>query len=90
MSENILVELDGEILRVTLNRPDSGNAMTNAMAVELAGILQSASEKSRLVILKGAGEDFCIGRDGGARQGGGGAEPPKEALERRREYDSVF
>jgi enoyl-CoA hydratase len=84
MSENFIVEQDGGVLRVTINRGDAGNAMTDAMALELTGIVNAAPKTSRMVLLRGAGKDFCIGR---------AARPPTgnpEALERRRFSDIVF
>jgi enoyl-CoA hydratase len=85
MSDNFIVHQDGGILRITINRPDAGNAMTDAMALELTGLLNAAPQSSRMVLLRGAGEDFCVGRS---------APPPPmpepEALERRRFSDIVF
>ena len=49
MSETILSEQDGGILRVTINRPDAGNAMTDAMALELTGIVDAAPKTSYVV-----------------------------------------
>jgi enoyl-CoA hydratase len=85
MSENIIVEQDGGLLRVTINRPDAGNAMTDAMALELTGIVAAAPKTSRMVLLRGAGKDFCVGRAGQQPP----ATPP-EAMERRRFSDVVF
>ncbi len=85
MSEDFIVEQDGGILRVTVNRPDSGNAMTDAMALELTGIVRTAPQTSRMVLLRGAGRDFCVGR---AAQPPSAANP--EAMERRRSSDIVF
>src|SRR5215813_12606811 len=62
MSEDILSQQDGPILRITLNRPDAGNGATDPMAIELTRLINGAAEKSRLVVLRGAGKDFCIGR----------------------------
>jgi enoyl-CoA hydratase len=85
MSENIIVEQDNGILRVTINRPDAGNAMTDAMALELTGLVAAAPKTARMVLLRGAGNDFCVGR---------AAVPPPannpEAMERRRFSDVVF
>src|ERR1700738_4181742 len=39
MSDEILSAQDGGILRVTINRPEAGNAMTDAMAQELTRII---------------------------------------------------
>lgn len=85
MSEYILSEQDGGILRVTINRPEAGNAMTDDMALELTGIVTVVPAAARMVLLRGAGKDFCIGRAPGSRSA---AEP--EALERRRLSDIVF
>src|SRR5712691_1172489 len=86
MSDEILSQQDGPILRITLNRPDAGNGATDAMAIELTRLLDGAAEKSRLVVLRGAGKDFCIGR---ATMGQQPAVMP-EALARKRQYDVVF
>ena len=37
------VERRGPIAVVTLNRPDAGNGVSNAMAEELAGIIERAN-----------------------------------------------
>jgi enoyl-CoA hydratase len=83
---DILTKQDGPILRITLNEPERGNAVTDAMVAELTRLILGASETSDLVVLRGAGKDFCVGRAGmGARPA---SEP--EALERRRFSDVVF
>ena len=86
MSDEILSQQDGSILRITFNRPDHGNGATDAMATELTRLLNGAAEKSRLVVLRGAGRDFCIGR---ATMGQQPAVLP-EALVRKRAYDVIF
>ncbi|MDX3907636.1 MAG: enoyl-CoA hydratase/isomerase family protein [Pigmentiphaga sp.] len=86
MSNELLVQQDGPILRVTINRPEQGNGMSDAMALELAGLLDRAHESAELVLLRGAGADFCTGR---ARDPN--APPPSpEAYARRDEYDAIF
>jgi enoyl-CoA hydratase len=82
----ILAEADGQILRITLNRPDCGNLVSDDMAVELARLLTTAGESFRLVVLRGAGDDFCLGRQGMATQPSG----PVEALVRRRSTEVIF
>jgi enoyl-CoA hydratase len=86
MSDEILAQQDGPILRITFNRPDAGNGATDGMATELARLLNGAAEKSRLVVLRGAGKEFCIGR---ATMGQQPAVMP-EALVRKRGYDVIF
>ncbi len=87
MSNEILVQQDGPILRVTLNRPDAGNGVSDDMAAGLAGILDRAADTSQCVVLRGAGPDFCTGR---AHNRGGAPEGPPEALALRRRNEVVF
>jgi enoyl-CoA hydratase len=89
MGENmpdILTEQDGPILRVTLNKPERGNAVSDEMVATLTGIIEAAEKTSSVVVLRGAGEDFCVGR---AMMG---AAPPSnpDAYERREFSDVVF
>lgn len=87
MSNDLLVQQDGPVLRITLNRPDAGNGMTDAMAVEFAAVVNRAHESSELVLLRANGPDFCIGRAPRAKD----APPPAaDAYRRRDEYDPIF
>jgi enoyl-CoA hydratase/carnithine racemase len=58
----ILCETHDGVTTVTLNRPEIGNRVTNEMAATLANMIAQARD-SRIVVLKGAGDDFCLGRD---------------------------
>jgi methylglutaconyl-CoA hydratase len=60
----LLLEFNGEIAKITLNRPDKRNAITTTMIAELQSALD-VIEKShtRVVILTGAGKCFCAGID---------------------------
>ncbi len=60
--DTILLERQGAIARITLNRPDRLNAFTKAMHAELRDALDNIGE-SRVVILTGAGRGFCAGQD---------------------------
>ena len=64
-----------------------GNAASDAMAIELAKLLLSAGESAEIVVLRGAGEDFCVGRETMGKRPPGA---PPEALELRRRNDVVF
>ena len=62
---DIVTEHAGSILRIQLNRPTKRNAMTSAMYVALAGILNETAndENTRAVLWHGAGDSFCAGND---------------------------
>ncbi len=83
---DILTRQDGPILRVTLNQPDRGNAVSDEMVAELTRIIEAVDETSSVVVLRGAGKDFCVGR------AAMGQRPPTEpdAYERRSFSDVVF
>ena len=61
----ILLQRDGAIARLTLNRPDRLNALTLAMLGELSAALTDldGDDTIRAVILTGAGRGFCAGQD---------------------------
>ncbi|MGE5273673.1 MAG: enoyl-CoA hydratase-related protein [Verrucomicrobiota bacterium] len=55
---------EGAVLTVTLNRPDSYNALTTSMHAALhAALEQAASDEIRAVVVTGAGKGFCAGQD---------------------------
>ena len=62
----LLQEETNGILLMTLNRPEAQNAISNALALEMAAELEKAGERRELraIILTGAGERaFCAGAD---------------------------
>jgi len=63
--EQILYDIDGDILVVTLNRPDRMNAFTYTMRDEILDALDraDADDAIRSVIITGAGRAFCAGAD---------------------------
>jgi enoyl-CoA hydratase len=66
MADNILVERDGAIVTVVLNRPDKLNALTRGMWASLGDTIErlSADDSLRCVIIRGAGEkSFSPGND---------------------------
>jgi enoyl-CoA hydratase len=85
MSNEIIVQQDGVALKITLNRPDAGNGVSNDMAAELGRLLERAHETSQFVILRGAGNDFCTGR---AHMGPPAGSP--EAYELRNQNEVIF
>lgn len=65
MSEHVRVERKGDVLAITLARPDRRNAITVAMYAALADAIESVAEDPsvRLVTLRGEGQDFAAGND---------------------------
>jgi enoyl-CoA hydratase/carnithine racemase len=55
-------DVQGDVVTLQLQRPQAGNRLTNAMALALAGALDTARD-SRVIVLRAEGADFCLGRD---------------------------
>ena len=64
-NKDILVEKDGYVTIITLNRPDHLNALTVGMQDELLAALQEVDgdPEVRAIVLTGAGRAFCAGID---------------------------
>jgi len=62
---DIITERSGNILRIQLNRPERKNAMTSAMYITLADLLNNAAkdDQIRVVLWHGAGDSFSAGND---------------------------
>ncbi|MPQ98435.1 enoyl-CoA hydratase [Modestobacter sp. I12A-02628] len=58
-------EVDAGIAVITLDRPGARNAFTSTMALELAAAAHAADadDAVRVVVVTGAGRDFCVGAD---------------------------
>jgi methylglutaconyl-CoA hydratase len=65
MSPELLTALEDGILTLTLNRPSKRNALSSALIEQLHQALERADLDAgvRIVILRGAGKDFCAGAD---------------------------
>jgi 2-(1,2-epoxy-1,2-dihydrophenyl)acetyl-CoA isomerase len=68
--ENIIVEREGAIGRLTLNRPEKLNAFIGTMREELLQAFKELGndESIRVIVLTGAGRGFCSGADVGYLQ----------------------
>jgi enoyl-CoA hydratase/carnithine racemase len=59
-----LLELDDDLARLTLDRPEARNAIPAAGWAELfAAIARVAASDARLLVVRGAGGTFCAGAD---------------------------
>ncbi len=74
--ETLLYEVEGGLARVTLNRPEAMNGMTNRMVREATDALELAAgdPSVRVLVLTGAGKAFCPGADLKHFTGGGSDE----------------
>ncbi len=84
MSE-VLVERDGHVATLTLNRPERLNAISGPMLEQLSERLLEldADREVRVIVITGAGRGFCAGLDlqdaaSGGGIGAGGSNIPAE------------
>lgn len=65
MTERITAALEGGVLTGMLDRPEKRNAIDAAMIDGLESLLERAELEAavRVVVLRGAGKDFCAGMD---------------------------
>ena len=70
----VLLEKDPveHIARLTINRPDRRNALTDAATEEMGRALEDVADDDnmRVLILTGAGGSFCAGADLNTLKGG--------------------
>jgi enoyl-CoA hydratase/carnithine racemase len=70
-SKDLLVDRDGGVVRLTLNRPKRRNALSRALVADLAAALDqiAADGSARVVVLAASGPVFCSGHDLGEMVG---------------------
>ncbi len=69
MADTVLCEVRSGVARVTLNRPDSLNALNVALGEDLAAALERArADDVRAVLITGAGRAFSSGADLGEQR----------------------
>lgn len=63
--ETILVNLEGDVATITLNRPAENNTINNQLIDDLLNILEKLKHfnELRVIIITGKGESFCSGAD---------------------------
>jgi 2-(1,2-epoxy-1,2-dihydrophenyl)acetyl-CoA isomerase len=64
-TDQLLSELEGGVLTLTLNRPDALNALTSDLRRAVRDALSTArrDESVRAIVITGAGRAFCAGAD---------------------------
>ncbi len=64
-ADPILVGVDGPVKRITFNKPGVGNGLTPPLLRQLTAEFNKVTADSgiKVVVLRGNGADFCIGRD---------------------------
>ena len=64
-AKNLLLKLDGGVLHVTFNRPDSRNALSVALLSDIVATFDAVrdSREVRAIVMRGAGGNFCAGGD---------------------------
>lgn len=85
-TDHIAFAVDDLVARITLNRPEKRNSLSNAMIAELHDALIEADARTDVhaILLSGAGKDFCAGYDlsdvYGGNVGPDGEEPQYRSL----------
>ena len=81
--ENLLVEVEGRVGRVTMNRPEKLNALSRQLMSEIVqlGAWLKLREDIRVIIFSGAGRSFCAGFDLNDFSSASDGESPRQAAD---------
>jgi len=65
LTDHVRVERGGDVLAITLARPERRNALSIQLLTELIAAIKLASDQpnERIIVLRGAGAAFCTGLD---------------------------
>ena len=79
-----IVERDGHVMTVTMNRPERFNALSGAMLIRMYDAYEEASHdpEIRCIIVTGAGGQFCAGADLRAMSGDAADADPLDTAAR--------
>jgi trans-feruloyl-CoA hydratase/vanillin synthase len=83
--ENVKIEREGGVTFIVLNRPEKRNAMSPQLHMDMCEALDWAEEdaQTRVVVITGAGGNFCAGQDLKLYFRGNEDDPRKMARARR-------
>ena len=59
----VLLQIDGPVATLTLNRPDKRNAMSDAFLAEIGAFFKAPPAGVKVAVLTGSGGHFCAGLD---------------------------
>jgi methylglutaconyl-CoA hydratase len=84
-SSVVLYRVEGSIALITLNRPEKRNALNDEVVAGIKSALKKATSDQgiRVVVLTGAGKDFCSGADLSALQKISGASVDENVADAR-------
>jgi 2-(1,2-epoxy-1,2-dihydrophenyl)acetyl-CoA isomerase len=84
-ADGLGVALDAGVLRVTLDRPDKRNAISDQMIGAFVDTISAAStdDRVRVIVVSGAGDHFCGGADIVARNRDRETRPRTGSIQRR-------
>ena len=87
----VLIDRQDAITVLTLNRPARRNGITVPLCREFYRAVQEvAGSDARVVVLRGAGADFCVGADIGGGGASGEGPPTAESLGRIHQAAAVL
>ena len=66
----ISVKTDGDLVRITIDRPEKANSLTAQMLEDLCRVVDDASETAKVMVLTGTGKVFSAGADLDAARAG--------------------
>jgi len=91
ISECVMLEREGAVGVVTLNRPEKLNAFNNEMTSELRRVFAElgADATCRAILVTGAGRGFCAGQDLADRAVNGGGAPVDVGLSLETRYNPL-
>lgn len=63
--ETVLFEVEGAVATITLNRPEQRNSLNGQLLSEMHDAMLEADDRQdvNVIVLQGAGKDFCAGYD---------------------------
>jgi enoyl-CoA hydratase/carnithine racemase len=89
--EHLQLDHRGAALWVTMNRPERLNALNRRLVEELRHLFHDLywRHEVRVVVLRGAGSNFCAGLDLKERDNSGGGGGPSNGLVRQRQISEI-